>query len=675
MSLLQLKGLGPIKKKNLEKLSIFTIQDLLGYFPKTYEDRTKLIHLCEARDNIFGLFRVILTSHPKTYRFKYKQSVTSFRATDGSSFCKISIFHYSFGKIDYQIGEEIYFYGKAKFENHRLIFQNPIIEKGLYGELGRIYPIYGLTEGISNKDIQQWIKEILVHYGNQIRENLPVKMLQELNLIDRKTALNNIHFPLNIEMAEKAKKRLSLEELFYFQLGIEQTIKDHMLFGDGISFLNQGDKNEFIKNIPYALTNAQKKVLDEIWEDMESSKRMNRLIQGDVGSGKTILAFAAAWKAIQNGYQATIMAPTEILAKQHFETAREIFKDTIQLQLLIGSQNEKEKNLTYKNLQNGDIKLLIATHTAIQEKIEFAKLGLIVIDEQHRFGVKQRKALFQKGVVPDMIIMSATPIPRTLGMILYSDMDISVIDEMPPGRQVVNTYVVGIAMEERVANFACKEIDKGGQVYVICPLIEESEKLNLNAAQEVFHRLSTGYFKKYISALVHGKMKADEKERIMESFFKGEIDILISTTVIEVGVNVPNANLMIVYNAERFGLAQLHQLRGRVGRSSNKANCILFHMNPSEKSVERMRIIKSTNDGFLIAKKDMELRGIGDFFGTRQSGLPELKFTDVLLDEEQLNRIRCYVKNLLEKDPNLLENDIIKENLHYFLSKNTGMTM
>ena len=352
MSLLQLKGLGPIKKKNLEKLSIFTIQDLLGYFPKTYEDRTKLIHLCEARDNIFGLFRVILTSHPKTYRFKYKQSVTSFRATDGSSFCKISIFHYSFGKIDYQIGEEIYFYGKAKFENHRLIFQNPIIEKGLYGELGRIYPIYGLTEGISNKDIQQWIKEILVHYGNQIRENLPVKMLQELNLIDRKTALNNIHFPLNIEMAEKAKKRLSLEELFYFQLGIEQTIKDHMLFGDGISFLNQGDKNEFIKNIPYALTNAQKKVLDEIWEDMESSKRMNRLIQGDVGSGKTILAFAAAWKAIQNGYQATIMAPTEILAKQHFETAREIFKDTIQLQLLIGSQNEKEKNLTYKNLQN-----------------------------------------------------------------------------------------------------------------------------------------------------------------------------------------------------------------------------------------------------------------------------------------------------------------------------------
>ena len=468
MQLIDLKGIGKAKEKKLNNLEIFSIQDLLMHFPREYEDRSKLLKLAEA-DESPALYRITITTYPNTRRYKRNQAMTRFSGRDETGFCQVAFFHHPFQKIEYLPNDEIYLFGKAKRDGVRIFFSNPIISDTLTDELGKIYPLYPLTEGIFQKEMHQWIKDAYQNIGDKIEENLPSEIIDSLDLLPKRTAIQKIHFPEDAQDIRKAGERIAFEELFYLQLGLLYSKTNRDEDGDGIQFNKAFTLPNFIDRLPYQLTKAQTRVLEEVWQDMESRKRMNRLVQGDVGSGKTVIAFAAAEKACFSGYQAVMMAPTEILAKQHFETAITMLNSDITVDLLLGSTSIAEKTRIYHDLKEGKIDFLISTHAAFQKDVEFSRLGLAIVDEQHRFGVKQRLALFEKGKRPDVPVMSATPIPRTLAIVLYGDMDLSVLDELPPGRQKVHTYVVGIEMEKRVANFALKMVAAGNQVYIVTP--------------------------------------------------------------------------------------------------------------------------------------------------------------------------------------------------------------
>lgn len=525
---------------------------------------------------------------------------------------------------------------------------------------GKIIPIYPLTYGITQNTIRKIIEAGLKEIDGKLNETLPEYILKKYNFMDYNSAIQKIHFPKNFEDFNKARERLAFEELFSMQLALLSLKNKYEIKKPGIQFDREVKMSQVIDELPFKLTKAQLRVLEEIDKDMEDIKPMNRLLQGDVGAGKTVVALIAAYKAVKSGYQAVIMAPTAILATQHLESFNKILGNFgIRCELLISGISKKRKEDILLRLEKGEIDILIGTHAVLEENVIFNKLGLVVTDEQHRFGVRQRSAIVEKGNNPDVLVMTATPIPRTLALILYGDLDISIIDELPPNRKKIETYAVTKGMEQRVNNFIAKNIEEGRQCYVVCPLVEENEEIDAKSVMEIYENYKNNIFPNYKVEYLHGKMKPKEKDEIMEKFKNGDIDILISTTVIEVGVNVPNSNIMIIENAERFGLAQLHQLRGRVGRGEYQSYCILKYQGNSKIIKERMKVISSTTDGFVISEKDLELRGSGEFFGTRQHGLPEFKIANLFEDITLLKLAQGIALEIIDKDP-VLEK---KENL------------
>ena len=614
-----IKNVGPTRVKLLNKLNIHTLQDLISYFPRNYEDRGVAKKLSNCQDGEEVLIKATaITKVSETFARKLK--IYRLVVRDGENPCTIIWYNQSYLKNIFKIGHTYNFYGKVEIKKGRYEMKSPIFdESGENKNTGKIIPIYPLTYGITQNTIRKVIENgVNEVYGN-LEETLPDYLLNKYKLMDLNNAIKKIHFPENKLDFIKARERLVFEELLGFQLAL-LNIKENYRTGEkGIAFNKDVKMSDVINILPFKLTKAQLKVLEEIDKDMESTKPMNRLLQGDVGSGKTIVSIIAAYKAVKSGYQVAILAPTAILAIQHLENFQKILNQFgIKIELLISSITKKKKQELKQRLADEEIDILIGTHAMIEEDVIFKKLGLVVTDEQHRFGVKQRAKIASKGNNPDVIVMSATPIPRTLALILYGDLDISIIDELPPNRKKIDTFAVGRQLEERLNGFIAKQINEGRQCYIVCPLVEESEETDLKSVVELTEKLQNETFTNYRVEYLHGKMKTKEKDDIMLKFKNGEIDILISTTVIEVGVDVPNANIMVIENAERFGLAQLHQLRGRVGRGEYKSYCILKYESRGKVVQERMKIMCQTNDGFLISEKDLELRGSGDFFGTAQ---------------------------------------------------------
>ena len=655
MNIQYIKGVGPKRSSKLKRLDINTIEDLLYFVPRDYDDRSKFKTIKECDNGEKVSLEVEVMGNPNIIRPRKNLSILKIPVKDDSWNANLIWFNQEYLKDKFLIGDKFIVNGKINKIGKEIQIMNPVFEEaGKKDKIGRIIPIYPLTEGLTNNEIIKIINYSINEYLVKVKEFLPEEILNKYDFIDIKDAIKNIHFPPNKTILEKSKKRLSFQELLILQLGLFIIKNKNYKYNDGIVFDNNIEIKSFIDKLPFKLTNAQINVFKEIEEDMERDTQMNRLVQGDVGSGKTIVAILAMYKAVLSGYQAVMMAPTEILARQHFEIITKFFLDyNIKCELLIGSISPKKKEEIMFNLKNGKIDILIGTHAVIQENVEFFRLGLAITDEQHRFGVKQRAILAKKGNNPDVIVMTATPIPRTLALILYGDLDISIIDELPPGRKEIETYTVGPDMKERINNFVKKQLFEGRQAYIVCPLIEESETLTLNAAEELYLSLKENDFKEFNLELLHGKMNSKEKDQIMEGFKTGKIDILVSTTVIEVGVNVPNSNIMVIYNAERFGLAQLHQLRGRVGRGEYQSYCILINESNNPISRERMRILQNSTDGFKISEKDLELRGPGEFFGTKQHGIPELKIANLITDMDILKIAQKEAIRILELDPNL----------------------
>lgn len=613
------KNVGPNRVKLLNKLTINTLYDLITYFPRNYEDRGIAKKLSDCIDGEEVLVKATAVTKVSEI-FARKLKMYRLIVRDGENPLTITWYNQSYLKNIFKIGHTYNFYGKVEIKQGRYEMRSPIFdESGENKNTGKIIPIYPLTYGISQNTIRKIIENgINEVYGN-LEETLPNYIIEKYKLMEINEAVKAIHFPENKSQFIRARYRLVFEELLGFQLALLSLKENYKTEIKGIKFDKNVKMSDVINTLPFNLTKAQLKVLEEIDNDMESTKSMNRLLQGDVGSGKTVVGIISAYKAVKSGYQVAVLAPTAILASQHINNFQKILnKFGIKCELLISSITKKKKQELKERLANGEIDILIGTHAMLEEDVIFKNLGLVITDEQHRFGVKQRAKIAAKGNNPDVIVMSATPIPRTLALILYGDLDISIIDELPPNRKKIDTFAVGKELEERLNRFISKNIEEGRQCYIVCPLVEENEELNLKSVIELAEKLKNETFSKYRVEYLHGKMKTKEKDEIMLKFKKGEIDILISTTVIEVGVDVPNANIMVIENAERFGLAQLHQLRGRVGRGEYKSYCILKYMSRSKVVQERMKIMCSTNDGFIISEKDLELRGSGDFFGTAQ---------------------------------------------------------
>ena len=663
------KTVGPNRVKLLNKLKIYTLKDLIEYYPRDYEDRSKPKNLYECTDGEEVLIEAMPTGRISEMH-KGRMTISRLIVKDQTGTCYITWFNQGYLRDKFQPGRMYRFFGKISNKNGRLEMNSPVYDEiDQSKNTGKIIPIYPLTYELKQTTLRRIIENGLLEVKGQLPETLPEYILKENNLWDINNTIERIHFPVEFSDFNKARERLVFEELLTTQLALLKLKNNYEHETDGIQFSKDVYMSDVINILPFKLTKAQLRVLEEIDRDMESNKPMNRLLQGDVGSGKTVVAMIAAYKAVKSGYQATIMAPTAILASQHLESFQGILEELgIRTELLISSVTKKKKTEILEKLQNGEIDILIGTHAILEENVVFKNLGLVVTDEQHRFGVKQRGTIASKGKNPDVIAMSATPIPRTLALILYGDLDISIIDELPPNRKKIETYAVRKNMEERVNNFIRKQITEGRQAYIVCPLVEENEDMEgLQSVIELAEKYQKETFSEYKVAYLHGKMKSKEKDEIMERFKNGEIQILIATTVIEVGVNVPNSSIMVVENAERFGLAQLHQLRGRVGRGEYQSYCILKYEGNSETIRQRMKVMCDTNDGFIISEKDLELRGSGDFFGTEQHGLPEFKIANLFEDIAVLKKVQRLALKIMEDDP-LLEkeknaklNDLVKE--------------
>ncbi len=653
----KIKGVGPKKEQLLNKLNIFTVYDLLTYYPRSYEDMSQILKL---KSSVYekGLFHLEVVSPPSFRQVRRGLNILTINVTDGESSGELVYFNQPFMENYFKKGSKIFVYGSVKKVG--FIYQISSGKLLRKNEIGGLNPIYGLTAGISNNEIIRFINYALNSYSNQILDYFPSNIIENYNLLELNEAIKNIHFPKSTELLKKSRHRLAFDELIILQSFIENSnFRDKMSFSPKMENSFTKEINFFIDNLKFELTNAQKRVISEILKDMETDHGMNRLLQGDVGSGKTAVASIALYFSVLNRYQAALMAPTEILAKQHYNSIKSLFSNTdIKIELLTGDMSSKGKENVVEKLLSGNIDIIIGTHALIQQNVEFKNLGLTIIDEQHRFGVNQRKALYLKGSHPHNLAMTATPIPRTLALVIYGDMEISIIDELPPGRQNIETFVVDYSYMNRLDNFVIEQIQQGLQVFVVCPLIEESE-MPLKSLDEVFKHYASDKFKKIgINAdFLHGRMKNEEKNSIMEKFLANDIQILVSTTVIEVGIDVPNASLMIIYDADRFGLSQLHQLRGRVGRGSNNAYCVLINNNKSEQSYKRMKVMQQSNDGFYIAETDLELRGQGELMGTKQHGIPDLKFINLKLDGKLIEQIKKDFKNI--------ENEIIKDPILY----------
>jgi ATP-dependent DNA helicase RecG len=655
-----LKGVGPKKAVFLRKLGINTVGELLFYFPRDYEFRGKRINIGDLQINQSATIQGrVLDSSLVTVRKGL--AVLKALISDGTGSIQAVWFNQKYLKDKLVVGREISLFGKIerRYNRNEFYVQDFEFIDGDIEFRPQILPIYPTTGGLSQKNIRAMVNQAWDKYGCYIAETLPNDLLEEKQYPSLKQAICDIHFPNSKDKIIAARNRLAYEELLVLQLAVlANRIPDNT---EGIA--RPADHNcleDFTKFLKFPLTNAQKRVIDEIFKDLEKNKPMARLVQGDVGSGKTIVAAAALYKNARAGYQGAMMVPTEILAVQHYTSLAPMFSALgYKVELFTGETTGKERKEILTKIKNGDIDIVIGTHTLVQKEIEFKNLALAITDEQHRFGVMQRSVFQEKGRFADTLVMTATPIPRTLAMTLYGDLDVSVIDELPPGRKTIETYAVDYGKEERALNFIKKELDKGRQAYIVCPLVDESEKLEgLESAVKLFERLSEKEFKHYDVGLLHGQMKPKEKEALMRGFVDGVIQVLVATTVIEVGINVPNATIMMIRDAERFGLAQLHQLRGRVGRGSDKSYCILLHNAKTPVAKERMKTMHETGDGFKIAEADLKLRGAGEFFGTRQSGIAEMKIANLARDVQLMAEAR---KDALR----LLDNQKYKETILY----------
>ena len=665
-----LSGIGQKRAEFFRTLGVFTLNDLLHFYPRAYEDRTTIKKIAEIKAGDTICVRARAVSPLRENFIRKNMYVCSVKVSDGTGFLEIVWFNNRYIKNMFDIKKEYVFFGKATYSN-RMQMHSPVFEESEKRQLtGRIFPIYSLTAGLTQKNVGAAVVGAI--RADEPEETLPLTIREKYNLCSLPFAIKNIHFPKDSSALSIAKRRLAFDELFLFQVAL-RFLREDRSKAKAIPLENTECAKDFIASLPYPLTNAQNRVIKEICNDISKNTPMNRLIQGDVGCGKTMIAAASMFVCAKSGYSSAMMAPTEILATQHYETLCHLFKPfNIKVALITGSMSEKERRSVNEDISSGKVQVIVGTHALISEKTQLGNLGLIITDEQHRFGVAQRKSLQNKGKNPHTLIMTATPIPRTLALILYGDLDISVIDELPPGRKKVDTFVVGDNMRDRIYTFLKKEIAEGRQAYVVCSAVEPSELDGVHDVSTHTEELKKIFGAENVEGL-HGKMNPKEKDQIMNRFKEGEIKILVSTTVIEVGVNVPNASVMLIENATRFGLSQLHQLRGRVGRGSDKSYCILID-NESSSDNSRMEIMKNSSDGFKIAEEDLRLRGPGEFFGSRQHGLVSFKIANIYCDKELLQETGSAAKELLTHDRHLKNPEnatIYKEILRLFDTKIT----
>ena len=646
------KGIGPKKAKLFEKLHIRTLRDALETYPRDYEDRTRITRIADINAEDKYAIRAVVGTEPKVNRIRKGLTLVKCTIFDESGSLNVTYFNNPYAAALLRVGQEYVFYGKVQGWGRGRTLISPQSEKVMpdAAHPGRIVPVYPLTAGLTQRDMERVTDAALAAVPGGWPDPLPEVLRAKYRLLDAADALAAIHRPQTADEVGQARRRMVFEELFLLCCGLQQ-LKERRKADTGIVFAQNG-LDAFFETLPFSPTGAQRRAIGELAADCASGKPMNRLVQGDVGSGKTVVAAALCALAAQNGWQAAFMAPTEILAAQHAETlAPMLEKLGISCTLLTGSMTAAQKRAALAAIETGAAQVVVGTHALIQQGVTFHRLGAVVADEQHRFGVAQRAALSAKGETPHVLVMSATPIPRTLALILYGDLDVSVLDEIPPGRSPVETYAVGQNMRKRITAFIDKQVEAGGQVYVVCPLVEEGET-GLKSAEQHAKDLQAALPHRRI-AVLHGRMKNADKDQVMRAFAARKYDILVATTVIEVGVDVPNANLMVVEDADRFGLSQLHQLRGRVGRGTRQSYCIFFGADKGEAARERLKILCKTGDGFEIARADLAQRGPGDFFGRRQHGLPALHVADLAADLALMQDAREEAEAILQHDPAL----------------------
>ncbi len=644
-----LKGVGEKRAQHLYSLGIDTIGALLRYFPRGYEDFSHIKQIFDCLNDEKVCVKARIITPVTEYKIRSNMTLYKFRISDGTAYAQVTIFNNKYLAARLHEAQEYLFAGKIQEGKFELQMSSPEIRE--VGDTG-ILPVYPASKNMTSSAIGKLVKTAL--QGCEIEDVLPESIRHAYGLCDLQTAIHNIHFPKSQEALEKAKKHLAFEELFVLRTGLMLLKNKRKIQSPFV--LKNDYTGEYINSLPFDMTNAQKRVILECVRDMASGRVMNRLVQGDVGCGKTAVAASLMYHTAKSGFQAAIMAPTEILAEQHYKNLKDSLKNTdVECVLLTGSLKKSEKQRAKELLSSGKAQIAVGTHALISSDVEFSNLALVITDEQHRFGVTQRSSLSGKGVHPHTLVMSATPIPRTLGLIIYGDLDISIIDEYPRGRQKIENYCVESALRQRVFGYIKKHLQEGRQGYIVCPMVEENEEIDIKSAEQYFAEISEGEFKNYRVGLLHGKMKPKDKDAVMRAFKDGEIQLLVCTTVIEVGIDVPNAAIMVIENAERFGLSQLHQLRGRIGRGQHKSTCIFISDFKKGATADRLKVIKENTDGFKIADEDLRLRGPGDFLGSRQHGLPSLKIADIYADNDILRLAGMAAANLLESDPKLIE--------------------
>ena len=645
-----LKGVGPTKAKQFAQLNIYTLQDLICHFPRGYEDRTRLVTIEKLEVDKPACFKAMVMNTPRTAHIRKGLDVTKVQVADRTGRLNLTFFNQKYTTDKLRYGQEYIFYGAVSGDFIGYNMTSPVFE-----ELGsepvttrRVLPIYPLTAGLSNASMLKAVRQALA-ICDPPAEILPESVRKKYGILGADRAYTAIHEPTSMEEAEMAKKRLIFEEFFVFSAGL--SLMRAARSQKKTPVWHNTDLQPFEERLPFALTGAQRRAIRELVEDVQRGTPMNRLVQGDVGSGKTMVAAAGAWLAVQNGKQAAMMAPTEILAEQHYRSLKGLLEPLgVNICLLTGSMTPKNKKLTRQAIEDGSVDLVIGTHALVSESTVFHDLGLVIADEQHRFGVAQRSALSAKGEDPHLLVMSATPIPRTLALIMYGDLEVSILDELPPGRQQVDTFLVGESYRSRINAFIRKQVAEGHQCFVVCPAVEENGDLDIKAATVWAETLQQTVFPDLKVALLHGQMKGSQKDGVMAAFARQEADVLVATTVIEVGVDVPNATLMVIEDADRFGLSQLHQLRGRVGRGSAKSYCILTTHNQNHQTTDRLKAFCATTDGFRIAEEDLKLRGPGDFFGARQSGMPVFRVANLSCDLQTLKQAQEASQRWIEQE-------------------------
>ena len=671
-----IKGVGDKKAKLLNNMKVETLDDLLHLFPRKYEDRRDTVYIMEAPYDKEVLIKgKVVTKQLKGNPYN-KKTPLRVLVEDSSANLEVLFFNGKYLANYFNVGAEYSFYGKISLNNGRRQMAHPEFHRlGDKDDIRGIIPVYPLTEGMTQATIRKLVGEALP-LADESKEWLSDEIVGRYNLCSPSYAIKNIHFPKDERQVKEARYRMVFEELLALQTGLFYIKQGMSQEGEGIA-IKDVPLDEFMSRLPFELTSGQQKVWNEIQKDLESSRPMNRLVQGDVGSGKTVVAELAMYKTVKNGFQAVMMAPTELLAKQHFASLKRDFEPLgISVDLLCSSLKAKEKQAVLERLESGNTNILVGTHAIIQPNVKFNSLGLVITDEQHRFGVNQRSLLASKGQNPNVLVMTATPIPRTLAVILYGDLDISIIDTMPVGRKPIKTFLRNEDKRHDIYEFVRKQIKEGRQAYVVAPLIEDSESIDCHSAEDLHEELSILYQDLRVG-LVHGSMKQEEKDKVMEAFAAGKVDILVSTVVIEVGIDVGNATIMVIENCERFGLAQLHQLRGRVGRSQFQSYCILVCGKESKVANKRNEIMVASNDGFVIAEEDLKLRGPGEIFGTRQHGIPELNISDLVKHVNILEDVKEVAAGIIKDDPSLSkeENTVLKSKVKKIFGDNIQLNL